>query len=98
MHLLILHLRVPLTFTTPTGAVHTGEVCFLIYLYHVNKGSPFTEMAYFVFGGDPCRLSEANIPFIHHGYSTFFNKISGTSLKQWMPRDLDLCRQLIYDD
>ncbi len=56
-HLLILHLRVPLTFTTPTGAVYTREECFLIYLYHVIKGSPFTEMAHFVFGGDPCCLS-----------------------------------------
>jgi hypothetical protein len=27
-----------------------------------------------------------------------FNKISGTSSEQWMPRDLHLCWQLIYDD
>jgi hypothetical protein len=27
MHLLILHLRIPLTFTTPTGVVYTGEEC-----------------------------------------------------------------------
>ena len=51
MCLLILHLRIPLTFTTPTGVVYTGEECFLIYLYHAIKGSPFTEMARFVFGG-----------------------------------------------
>ena len=95
MCLLILHLRIPLTFTTPTGVVYTGEECFLIYLYHAIKGSPFTEMARFVFGGDPHRLSEANTLFINHGYNTFFNKISGTSLEQWMPRDLDLCRELI---
>ena len=95
MGLLILHLRIPVTFTTPTGVVYTGEECFLIYLYHAIKGSPFTEMARFVFGGDPHRLSEANTLFINHGYNTFFNKISGTSLEQWMPRDLDLCRELI---
>ena len=98
MHLLVLHLRVPSTFTTPTGSVYTGEECFMIYLYHVIKGSPFTEMARFIFGGDPRRLSEANILFINHGHNTFFNKISGTSMEQWLPRDLDLCQQLIYDD
>jgi hypothetical protein len=37
MHLPILHLRIPLTFTTPMGAVYTGEECFLMYLYHVIK-------------------------------------------------------------
>jgi hypothetical protein len=45
LHLLIHHLRVPPTFTTTTGVVYTGQECFLIYLYHVIKGSPFTEMA-----------------------------------------------------
>jgi hypothetical protein len=45
-------------------------------------------MARFIFGGDPRRLSEANILFINHGYNTFFNKISGTSMEQWLPRDL----------
>ena len=70
----------------------------MIYLYHVITGSPFTEMARFIFGGDPCRLLEANKLFINHGYNTFFNKILGTSMEQWLPRDLDLCQQLIYDD
>ena len=56
MYLLVLHLRVPLTFTTPTGSVYTGEECFMINLYHVIKGSPFTEMARFIFGGDLLQL------------------------------------------
>jgi hypothetical protein len=51
MHLLVLHLKVPLTFTTPTGSVHTGEEYIMIYLYHVIKGSPFTEMARYIWGG-----------------------------------------------
>jgi hypothetical protein len=98
IHLLIRHLRLPRTFTTPTGVVYTGEECFLVYLYHVIKGSHFTEMARFVFGGDPRRLSEANMLFVNHGYTTFYNKISGTSLEQWIPSELDFCRRLIYDD
>jgi len=66
-------------------------------MYHLTKGTPFTEMARFVFGGDPRRLSEMNSIFISYCYYTFFNKISGCSLDQWIPNWLDTCRQLIYD-
>jgi hypothetical protein len=38
-----------------------------------------------------------NSLFIEFGCNTFFNKISGTSLEQWIPSHLDLCRQLIYN-
>jgi hypothetical protein len=58
---------------------------------------PFTEMERFVFGGDPCRLSEMNILFINHGYTTFYNKISGHSMNQLIPHSLHTCQQLIYD-
>ncbi len=47
---LYVHLRVPNSFTLPTGQVYGGEEFFLIYLYHLTKGTPFTEMARFVFG------------------------------------------------
>lgn len=99
MRLLICHLRITdKVFRTPTGAMYTGEECFLIYLYHVIKGMPFTEMARYVFGGDPRRLSDANKLFINYGYNTFYNKISGTSLNQWLPSHLNLCRDLIWRD
>jgi hypothetical protein len=62
-----LHLRVPQTFVVrATGKIYTGEECFLVYLYHLTKGTPFTEMARFIFGGDPRRLSEMNRLFINH--------------------------------
>jgi hypothetical protein len=54
-------------------------------------------MARFVFGGDPRRLSEMNVLFINHGYFTFYNKISGHSMNQWLPHSLQTCRRLIYD-
>ena len=92
-----LHLRVPQSFMSPTGQIYGGEECFLIYLYHLTKGTPFTEMARFVFGGDPRRLSEMNILFINHGYTTFYNKISGHSMNQWNLHSLHTCRRLIYD-
>ncbi len=81
----------------PTGQIYGGEECFLIYLYHLTKGTPFAEMARFVFGGDPCHLSEMNILFINQGYTTFYNKISGYSMNQWIPHILHTCRLLIYD-
>jgi hypothetical protein len=98
MRRLLLHLRVPDTFIHQSnGMIHSGETCFLVYLYHITKGTPFTEMARFVFGGDPRRLSEMNDMFIHYAYNTFYNKISGTSLNQWLPDKLDICRELIFN-
>jgi hypothetical protein len=38
-----------------------------------------------------------NILFINHGYTTLYNKISGYSMNQWIPRSMDTCRRLIYD-
>jgi len=89
------HLLVPDTFTHTNRAVYTGEECFVVLLYHMTKGAPFTEMARFVFGGDPRRLSEMNDLLISYAYNAFYNKISGTSLDQWLPDKLDLCRKLI---
>ena len=94
---LYLHLRVPKTFIVTTGRIHEGEECFMVYLYHLTKGTPFTEMARFVFGGDPRRLSEMNDLLINHLYFTFYNKISGDRMSQWIPCSLHACRRLIYD-
>ena len=77
--------------------IHSGETCFLVYLYHITKGTPFTEMARFVFGGDPHRLSEMNDMFIHYAYNTLYNKISGTSLNQWLPDKSVICQELIFN-
>ena len=66
-------------------------------LYHLTKGTPFTEMARMTFGGDPWDLSIMNDLMIKHLYFTFYNKISGRSLEQWIPRYLHRCRRLIYD-
>jgi len=91
-------LRIPQSFTEPRSLqIFSGEECFLVYLYHSTKGASFMEMARFVFGGDPCRLSEMNYLFISHAYYSFYNKISGSSLDQWVPRSLNTCRRLIYD-
>ena len=54
-------------------------------------------MARQTFGGDPRNLSKMFDAMTEHLYMTFFNKISGTSLNQWIPSHVHLCRQLIYD-
>jgi hypothetical protein len=96
MRLLVTHICIPDTFTHPTnGAVYTKEECFVVWLYHIIKGAPFTEMACFVFGRDSRQLSEMNDVFISYAYNAFYNKISGTSLNQWIPNKLNLCRKLI---
>ncbi len=66
-----------------------------MWLYHMTKCAPFAKMAHFVFGGDPCLLSEMNNEFISYTYNKFYNKISSTSLNQWLPDKLDLCLELI---
>ena len=97
MRLIFLHGRVPDTLRNPTNrAVYSGQTCFLVWLYHLRKGLPFTEMARFVFGGDPRRLSEMSYLFTDYWYNLFYNKISGYSLDQWIPSKLDLCRELIF--
>jgi hypothetical protein len=45
-------------------------------------------MACFVFGRDPCRLSDINDEFVSYAYNKFYNKLSGTSLSQWLPNKL----------
>jgi hypothetical protein len=54
-------------------------------------------MARFVFGGNPRRLLEMNDFLIHYAYNTFYNKILGTSLNQWLPDKLDVYRELIFN-
>ena len=89
--------RVPLVLTTSSRCRYGGEECFLVFMFHMIKGVPFTEMARHTFGGDPRRLSEMHHLMVNHLYTTFYNKISGTSLDQWVPVHLDRCRRLIYD-
>ena len=77
--------------------VYQGEECFLVMLFHLNKGTPYTAMVRSIFGGGPRRLSQMFDIMIDHLYFTFYNKISWTSLGQWIPRHLDTCRWLIYN-
>ncbi len=45
LHRLHRQSRVPESFVLPWRKVYEEEECFLVYLYHLTKGTPFTEMA-----------------------------------------------------
>ena len=97
MRLLHLHWRIPPTFRDSSRHVYDGEACFLITLYHMVKGTPFTDMARSKFGGDPRYMTNMFNLTIEHLYFTFYNKISGTSLSQWLPTHTNLFRTLIHN-
>lgn len=97
LRVLFTHLRVPANFRTTSRHVYNGEECFIILLFHMMKGVPFTEMSRHTFGGDPRDFSKMCDLMIGHLYYTFYNKISGCSLEQWIPRYLHTCRSLIYN-
>ena len=89
--------RVPEQFVRASSRhVFGGEECFIIMMYHLIKGVPFTAMAR-LFGGDPRYFSWMFDMMVDHLYNTFYHKISGTSLSQWFPRYVHTCRRLIYD-
>jgi hypothetical protein len=54
-------------------------------------------MACFAFGGNPHRLLEMNNLLIHHAYNNFYNKISRTSLNQWLLDKLDVSQELNFN-
>ena len=91
LRLLFRHWRFPHTFIAASGHRFTGEECLHIFLYHLTKGSPYTDMARNVFGGDPRYFSVMFELAVDHLYYNFYNKISGNSLDQWLPTHLDLC-------
>jgi hypothetical protein len=53
-------------------------------------------MASDVFGGDPRRLSYMTRAITDHLYNTFYHKISGDSMHQWVPF-VDNFRTAIWD-
>ena len=89
--------RIPVVLRSPSGYVLDGEECFIIYMYHMNQGTPFTSMARHTFEGDPWRLSPMFETMVDHIYFTFYNKILDTSLDEWIPRYVHRCREIGHD-
>lgn len=76
---------------------YNSERAFMIFLYDLCKGTPFTLIAKDVFGGDPRQFSEMSDLVNDHLYYTFYNNISGTSLKQWLPHHVHRYPRLTHN-
>ena len=74
LRLLFIHWRIPQRFIASNRKVFTGEECFIIYLYHLMRGYPFTEMARLEFGGDPRHFTYMVNAMNDHLYETFYHK------------------------
>lgn len=58
---------------------------------------PFTNMARHTFGGNPRHFPAMKGLMVNYLYITFYHKISGRSLDQWIPAHLNTCRRLIHN-
>ena len=93
---LLVHWRIPIVMRM--GERHfTGEESMLIFLHYIRTGTPFTRMASHTFGGDPRRFSYYVRAMADHLYNTFYHKISGDSMRQWLPFISDF-RTAIWDE
>ena len=79
---LLKHLRIPPRLCPQHRHIYGGEEFILIYLFHVRKGIPFTEIARHVFVGDSRYFLSMFDLANTHLYSKIYNKIAGTSLLQ----------------
>jgi hypothetical protein len=75
----------------------SSDQVFVVTLFHLVKGTPYTKMAWHTFDGDPRDFSKMYDLMINHLYFNFFHKISGRSLSQWIPAYLHDCQRLIFD-
>lgn len=94
LQLLRCHWRIPHSFRSSSGHVFTGEEAMLIYLYHIRTGTAYTRMANTVFGGDPRKITWYIREILDHLHDTFYHKISGDSMSQWLPLIDDFCEAI----
>jgi hypothetical protein len=66
------------------GTRFSGEEATIYYLTNLRTGEAYTRMTQ-KFGGDPRRFTKAIRLVVNHLYTTFYHKISGDSMRQWLP-------------
>ena len=84
---LFLHLRVPLEFVLPINSYDRrlcGETVFLISLVYTAHAFPLYTMSN-IFGGCPRLFGSYYKLFTRHIYNTFYHRISGDSLRFFVP-------------
>ena len=95
LHRLFTCFRLPENVTQPRRHRFRGEECLLHFLYWYKHGGTKLEMAQ-EFGGDPRRFSYSIRLMCNHLYSTFYHKISGDSMRAWLPQ-IENFRFAIWD-
>jgi hypothetical protein len=86
LHQLLRYWRLPLTFRpTERRIVFSGERALLFHLTWLRKGWFYIDMVE-TFGGDPRDYTLINRYFVRHLYYTFYHKISGDSMRMWIPK------------
>jgi hypothetical protein len=85
LHLLYLHLRIPEWLpSTASRYIFTGEEVLLVALTRIATGDAFYDFIPSKFGGDGAKWSDAFKWFINHIFLTFYHKITGNSMLQWI--------------
>ena len=82
---LSLQLRIPGYFLYEGRRRFKGEECLLHYLVFNRIGETKLRMSRNYFGGDPRRFTYSIRIMTNHLYGTFYHKISGDSMRIWMP-------------
>jgi len=81
-----IHWRIPDRFV-PEGrrTRFDGEESMIVFLYWMRHGHTFLHMSSYVFGGDPRQFTYMMRCMIKHLYGQFYHKISGDSMRYWIP-------------
>ena len=96
LHQLLIHLRLPQKITVSRRQYSfTGEELLIISLARIAIGDPWYIIIPNSFGGGLSRGSEGFEWFINCLYETFYHKISGNSMNDWMD-DMDEFRTVIH--
>ena len=82
---LYVQLRIPDILHYQRRYTFGGEECFLHYLVFNRIGETKLRMSSNYFGGDPRRFTYSIRIMNQHLYYTFYNKISGDSMRMWVP-------------
>ena len=82
---LYVQLRIPDVLHYQRRYTFGGEECFLHYLVFNRIGETKLRMSSNYYGGDPRRFTYSIRIMNQHLYYTFYNKISGDSMRMWVP-------------
>ena len=85
------HLRLPECFRYGQRHRFTGEECLLHYLVFNRIGESKLLMSRNYFGGDPRRFTYSIRIMNNHLYDNFYHKISGDSMRMWIPHVDSFC-------